>query len=532
MRLRRVHAALAVLVSASAWGGITGGCQGGVVGDHPTGSAGAGSTAGGAATTGTSTGGTATTGTSAGGAATTSTTTGPGGASTSTSTTTSSSSGGGQGGSACVGQCGPAELCDPAHLGFDDDCNGQVDEGCPCQPGQAHWCFKGDPVYRGAPGCFDGTELCTSQGMWGPCIGGVHAVPPDNCFLDDTSSCHALSATPYAVVDLSQGIGGFGMNAVPGSQSYAVACPEGVSQCPGVAAPAFFNPQQSGEYTVTYTKSVPGSPSPVSCTFPLIVAGPGLRVELSWEHHTSDMGVDLDLHVHRPADTGPWGISPGVEQDCTWSNCTVTDFAPPAGPESPSWFAGSPAMPPTPVNWYDAPVAAQNLCYNDPAGGGQVWQSLGMGCHDPRLDADDITCDDSVTDPSNPDFCAAENANIDYPPTKQWIRVAVDYYSNHGLSYDVHPEVKIFCDGGLAGDLGPHGYYAPEAPVTFEPSDGASVGGSGNRFWIVADVMFESAPCGRTTCTVTPTYADPTALSPLLTLDTAATQTFAPPYPP
>jgi hypothetical protein len=58
----------------------------------------------------------------------------------------------------CGTQCGPTELCDPAHLGLDDNCNGEVDEGCTCNPGQAHWCFKGDPSYHGHPGCYDGSE--------------------------------------------------------------------------------------------------------------------------------------------------------------------------------------------------------------------------------------------------------------------------------------------------------------------------------------------------------------------------------------
>src|SRR5262245_54827552 len=62
----------------------------------------------------------------------------------------------------CGSLCGPAELCDLDHLGLDDDCNGEIDEGCPCQPGTAHACFKGDPSYHGTPGCFDGVELCTA----------------------------------------------------------------------------------------------------------------------------------------------------------------------------------------------------------------------------------------------------------------------------------------------------------------------------------------------------------------------------------
>lgn len=117
------------------------------------------------------------------GTSTTSTTSSSSTTSTSTSSTTSSSSttSGSVTSSSSSGAvdarpsppgCGPVELCDPDHLGFDDNCDGQVDEGCACVSGQAHFCFKGDPWYHSSPGCYDGTELCTPQGTWGPCLGG------------------------------------------------------------------------------------------------------------------------------------------------------------------------------------------------------------------------------------------------------------------------------------------------------------------------------------------------------------------------
>ena len=431
----------------------------------------------------------------------------------------------------CVSQCGPVELCDQAHLGLDDNCDGLVDESCSCQAGQAHFCFKGDPGQRGKAGCFDGSETCTEQGTWGPCVGGVHAFPPDNCFLNDTDACHAISSPPYADVSLKVGTGNFSANALPGSETYQVTCPPGVSQCPTVSPPDVYKPLQSGEYSITYTKMVAGDPSPKTCTYPLFVGAPGLRVELSWEHTTADTGVDLDLHLHQPDNTQPWGISPGVPQDCTWSNCVVEDFSPPQGFDSPHWFADPPALPPTPVNWYnDLAHPENNTCYNDPRGVGLDWKLLGLGCHNPRLDADNITCDYSVTDPNDYDFCTPENINVDFPPANKWFRVAVHYYNNHSRGYDVHPEIKIFCNGALAAHLGSAGYYVPETPVTFEPSDGAGVGG--NRFWVVADVAFSDDQCGKSLCTVKPVYSDPVNKTPFFTLDDAAEATFAPPYPP
>src|SRR6185436_18439117 len=114
---------------------------------------------------------------------------------------------------------------------------------------------------------------------------------------------------------------------------------------------------------------------------------------------------------------------------------------------------------PDPVNWYLDPTFAKNTCYFAPRGVGDEWQALGQGCHNPRLDLDDITCDPSISDPNDFDFCAPENVNVDFPPKSVWTRVAAHYYSSHGFSYAVHPTVKIFCDGALAAELGPTGYY-------------------------------------------------------------------------
>lgn len=468
------------------------------------------------------------------------TATGSGGATATTSTgeggdllttTTGSGGQGGEGGTImdpCGSQCGPVDLCDDAHVGLDDDCDNQVDEDCDCVAGQAHACFKGDPSYHDAPGCFDGSMKCSENGKWGPCLGGVHV--PDNCFANDQTLCHPITAVPFETVDLKTGTGQFSNGAV--TESWTVTCPAGVSPCPGVAGSNpmdDFKPLQSGQYDVVYNKTDANGNSD-SCSYPLFVGAPGLRIELSWEHTTADTGVDLDLHVHQPSNTQPWAIF-GEAQDCTWSNCTVSDFAPPQFFSSPDWFSDV-GMPPTPLNWYLDPVPEKNTCYYSPRGVGQQWQALGLGCHNPRLDLDNITCDANVLDSESGQFCAPENVNIDFPPQNEWIRVGVHYFSNHGYGYSVHPNIKIFCDGALAADLGPTGYYSPETPVTFTSADGGQFAGGGNRFWLVADVAYKTDECSNTACTVQPIYSDAAAKTPLLTTDVAAESGFQPPYPP
>jgi hypothetical protein len=419
------------------------------------------------------------------------------------------------------------ELCDVDHLGLDDNCNGIVDEGCPCNGGQAHSCFKGDPSYLNAPGCYPGTEQCNEFGTWGPCMGGVHAT--DNCFAADMSACHAITSVPFADVHLKDGTGSFSANA--SGETWTVECPMGVSPCPGVTAPDVFKPLQSGEYTVTYTKSSPDA-GMTSCKYPLFVGARGLRIELQWEHGVqgpADQGVDLDLHLHQPMDTGPWSMS-GETQECLWENCTIDSFSMGGANLPDPWFpAGN--MPPDPVNWYLDPVMAKNSCYFAPRGMGMQWQSLGKGCHNPRLDLDNINCDPTIVDVNDPQFCAPENINVDFPPTSQWMRIGVHYYNSYEKTYDVHPVVKIFCNGELTAQLGDQGFYKPSKPITFSPSDGVAV--EMNRFWMVADVIFTPKDkCSQKQCVIEPVYADPINKTPFYTLDSAAEMKFGPPYPP
>ncbi|MBK8255918.1 MAG: putative metal-binding motif-containing protein [Polyangiaceae bacterium] len=427
----------------------------------------------------------------------------------------------------CSTQCGPTELCDPEHVGLDDDCDGQVDEVCDCNAGEAHSCFKGDPSFVGTPGCYPGTMNCTENGTWASCLGGVHATDADKCFLNDTSTCHAMSVVPFQDVNLIDGTGSFSVGADPATELWTVECPPGVSPCPAVGGmvPADdFKPLQSGEYTVTYTKGLPGGGT-ASCKYPLLVGAPGLRVELSWEHDLGGDGVDLDLHLHQPKNTESWGFG-GENQDCTWANCTVEQYKLSVG--GADWFDG--VSPPDPVDWFLDPVFERNTCYFAPRGKGMEWQALAKGCHNPRLDLDNVSCDPLILDVDDAAFCAPENANIDYPPLGQWTRLGVHYFSNNGHDYDIHPRVKVFCDGALAADLGPAGYYQPEAPVTFAPTDGT--GTEGHAFWLVADIAFKAGKCGTKSCIVKPLYVDAVSKAPLVTIDFAADVAFGPPYPP
>ncbi len=417
---------------------------------------------------------------------------------------------GGEGGmivNPCGSECGPTELCDGADKGLDNDCDGEVDEGCSCTAGQISSCFKGDPSYLGSPGCNAGSMSCTEQGFWGPCNGGTHA--DENCF-ENQVGCHAINSAPFAPKDLTEGLGNFDDDPNITGETFTVTCPVGVMPCPAPTG-SDYTALQSGEYTVTYTKTVNGNDE--SCTFPLFVGARGLRVELSW-----NMGsIDLDLHLKQPMSTAPWAIG-GSNADCGFANCRAYNFLFGSGP---SWFSNT-DMPPDPVNWYIDPILENNTCYFAPRGEGDTWQSAGMGCHSPRLDIDNIYCTPSVTDPDDFSFCAPENINVDFPPTGEWFRVGVHQYSN-SAGTTAFPNVKIFCDGALAANLGTVGYNTPEAPMSFAPS-------TSNDFWPVADVLFQDNGCIKE-CVVVPLYQDAGTKTPYVMSETVAGTTNGPAYP-
>ncbi len=433
--------------------------------------------------------------------------------------------------------CGATELCDEDHLGLDDDCNGVVDDGCDCAPGTSHWCFRGDPALRGTGTCRDGVMRCNEVGKFGSCGGGKQGVGDDSC-VGGASVCKDLEAVPFATVQLSKGTAGYASDADPGSEKYAVTCPSGVQTCPAVAAStsnaASFQPLQSGEYEVTYSKTVGGAAE--SCKYKVFVAAEGLRVELAWDNvgvegatPGSAKGPDLDLHVHKPNTTTPWVFAGGGD-DCYFGNCTIDSYDDQTGPgdpaPGPSWFSDTTS----PHNWTLYPDPAKNSCYFAPRGTGDAWKAQKKGCHNPRLDLDNHSCDAAQTDPSHPAFCAPENVNFDELPDGAWIRVAVHYFGVCTKTLPTHPSLTLHCNGAPIAELGsvreggqlkPSGY---DGVVTFQPSD------CQKAVWIAADVHVKKAACGYT-CTAVPVYADKAKKTPLITTKDIAALAFGPGYP-
>jgi MYXO-CTERM domain-containing protein len=190
------------------------------------------------------------------------------------------------------------EICND---GIDNNCDGRVDEGCECQPGETRACGTDEGE------CRAGTQRCSPDGRWGNCEGGQPPVPEicdgldNNCngTLDDGAQCEGgaacacgACAMPCRSGECPQGarcIGGFCVvdRCPPGMHCEGTTCVPGDPPPPpppppppdaGTEAPPSQDPGPAAAGAPPGCGCQTGAPAPGAFALAVLaLAGPGLR---------------------------------------------------------------------------------------------------------------------------------------------------------------------------------------------------------------------------------------------------------------
>jgi hypothetical protein len=247
---------------------------------------------------------------------------------------------------ACEGQVTPdAELCGND---VDEDCDGNLDNGCGCDTGDSDPCYSGAEATRGVGACEDGTRTCeVSDGVatWSGCEGDVTPATEvcgnevdEDCDGELDNDCSELACPAditvpagdiAALLATGSGVSNYAFTITAGPAGGAATAIWGglVSSSPS----AQLTPIIVGEYTVQIT-ALNGAGDPLSCSFRVTALPHGLRVQLYW-----DGNGDVDLHLLNPMATR-WSLAPNdtfyQNRTSTWGAALDVDNVTANGPEN------------------------------------------------------------------------------------------------------------------------------------------------------------------------------------------------------
>ena len=255
--------------------------------------------------------------------------------------------------------------------GIDDDCDGMIDEGCPCKAGETQACFSGKPKQRWVGTCADGVQTCRvimrggeAVGQWGECKGeilpkkdlcdnadnncngcadeGLCCSPKINCnykienalpFVDkiiDGTKIYEYYDSDKVTWEWTMSKGP--CDTVLGKTSFTTKAAktleglEGDGEETDVVSGVGFsqfkvNFKLSGNYTL-HLKITRENGEIYECEWKLKVESNGLRVELCWDT-TGPAGTDIDLHLGKNGVTTAWGNIYNTTDNlaCYYMNC-------------------------------------------------------------------------------------------------------------------------------------------------------------------------------------------------------------------
>jgi hypothetical protein len=96
----------------------------------------------------------------------------------------------GTGYGACMGEVLPASM-ENCGTAADDNCNGQMNEGCACVPNSTVSCYSGPAGTQGVGLCAAGTQTCNAQGTgYGACMGEVVPASMELCSTTGDDNCN------------------------------------------------------------------------------------------------------------------------------------------------------------------------------------------------------------------------------------------------------------------------------------------------------------------------------------------------------